>query len=176
MEDNDDMRLFLKNILKEEYTVLTAKNGDEGIATARETVPDLIISDVLMPVSDGLHLCETLKSDVRTSHVPIILLTALTEQDDIERGLACKADDYIVKPFNAKILQAKIRNLFSFRDALVRKYRKQPGRVSRRSNSMSARAGSLPAGRDHRTHHRSGFRRGRILRSLLMSRTQLHAN
>jgi signal transduction histidine kinase/DNA-binding response OmpR family regulator len=123
VEDNDDMRLFLKNILEGEYTVLTAKDGNEGIATARETVPDLIISDVLMPVSDGLHLCETLKSDVRTSHVPIILLTALNDQEDIERGLACKADDYIVKPFNAKILQAKIRNLFSFRDALVRKYR-----------------------------------------------------
>lgn len=123
MEDNDDMRLFLERILQEEYQVIVAKDGDEGIAKAFATVPDIVLSDVLMPQVSGLTLCETLKSDYRTSHVPILLLTALSEQDDIVKGLACKADDYIVKPFNAKILQAKIRNQLHYRDVLIRKYR-----------------------------------------------------
>lgn len=175
VEDNDDMRLFLRNILEDDYRVLTATNGKEGIEKACENVPDLILSDVLMPDGDGLELCTILKSDVRTSHVPIILLTALGRDEDIENGLACKADDYIVKPFNAKLLMAKIRNQLRYRDVLIRKYREAsktdflteelPVREKRFSDLLEQLSGRFTD---------PDFGVDEFCQACLMSRTQLH--
>ena len=169
------MRLFLERILQDEYQVILAKDGDEGIAKASAIVPDIILSDVLMPQVSGLNLCETLKSDYRTSHVPILLLTALSEQDDIVRGLDCKADDYIVKPFNAKILQAKIRNQLHYRDVLIRKYR-EASREALHEAELLSREDSFATLLDNLSDSITdpGFGVDEFCEACCMSRTQLH--
>ena len=88
-------------------------------------MPDIIISDIMMPKIDGLELCNTLKSDSLTNHIPIVLLTALNEERDLIAGLRNKADDYLVKPFGAKLLKHKVKNLLEIRNVLSQKYRKE---------------------------------------------------
>lgn len=127
VEDVEDMRDFLQEIFQNDFQIILAKDGDEGIDKAREIVPDIIVSDVMMPNVNGLTLCNTLKNDYLTNHIPIILLTALNEQDNVVKGLESKADDYIAKPFNPKILQAKVVNLLENRDLLIRKYKEEFG-------------------------------------------------
>jgi len=123
VEDNDDMRQYIKSIFQVNYKVETAKNGLEGVQIARNSLPDLIISDVMMPEMNGFELCEKLKSDTLTHHIPIMLLTALSDEDHIIKGLEKSADDYISKPFSAKVLKTKVNNLIQIRKKLVEKYR-----------------------------------------------------
>ncbi|NUQ25687.1 MAG: helix-turn-helix domain-containing protein [Saprospiraceae bacterium] len=106
-----------------EVKVGVAVNGQEGIDKALETIPDLIISDVMMPQKDGFELCQTLKKDFRTSHIPIILLTAKADLESKLKGLEHGADAYITKPFNSKELRTRVRKLIELRDALREKYR-----------------------------------------------------
>jgi signal transduction histidine kinase/AraC-like DNA-binding protein len=115
VEDNDDMRLFIKNELISLYRIVVAPNGKEGIKKAFDAMPDLIISDVMMPEVTGFELCNTLKTDERTSHIPIILLTSLSSKENKLLGLETSADDYISKPFNIEILRARIKNLINSR-------------------------------------------------------------
>jgi len=122
VEDNSDMRLFIHNILKNYYIVIEADNGLQGIRQATELIPDLIISDVMMPEIDGYELTNKLKTDIRTSHIPIILLTALTSTEHIIKGLENEADDYITKPFNEQILLLIVNNLISSRQKLKSLY------------------------------------------------------
>jgi YesN/AraC family two-component response regulator len=109
---------YIRGALEPVYTVVDAKDGREGIEKAQEIIPDLIISDIMMPEVDGYELCRTLKNDVKTSHIPIILLTAKAAEDNIIQGLECGADDYITKPFNTNILVARIKNLIDIRSQL----------------------------------------------------------
>lgn len=125
VEDNDDLRNYVIDSFKEEYHIIEAKDGEEGISMALEHVPDIIISDIMMPKVDGLELCNTLKSNILTSHIPIILLTALNEEKDLIAGLKNKADDYVVKPFGAKVLKHKVKNLIDVRNVLSHKYRNE---------------------------------------------------
>lgn len=118
VEDNDDTRSYIRESLEPDYRVVEAADGSEGIARAIEVLPDLIISDIMMPGMDGYELCRVLKKDVRTSHVPIVLLTAKASEESIIRGLETGADDYITKPFNADILRARIKNLIKLRGHL----------------------------------------------------------
>lgn len=104
VEDNDDMRTYIKYLLQNDYRIVEAEDGEKGIALACETFPDLIISDVMMPKMTGLELCKTLKTNLETSHIPILLLTALATTEHTIDGLECGADDYITKPFNERIL------------------------------------------------------------------------
>ena len=115
VEDNDDFRSFLCHCLSEEFTVLPAANGQEALRTlaANESV-SMVISDILMPVMDGLELCNRIKSDLRFSHVPVILLTARTAEEHMVEGLREGADDYITKPFNLDILFLRIRKLLAW--------------------------------------------------------------
>ncbi len=118
VEDSAAMRMYIRETLEPGYTVVTAADGREGIQKAQEVIPDLIISDIMMPEVDGLELCRVLKNDVKTSHIPIVLLTAKASEENILQGLETSADDYITKPFNTKILIARIKNLIDIRRQL----------------------------------------------------------
>lgn len=122
VEDHKEVREFIKSVWKNKFRLVEANNGRSGIEKALETVPDLIITDVRMPVCDGIELCNTLKTDERTSHVPIILLTAGVGEEQELRGLRSGADDFITKPFKLPILQAKVENLIASRKTLRNRY------------------------------------------------------
>jgi DNA-binding response OmpR family regulator len=122
IEDNNDILLYMKVLLSNKYNVLLAMDGEEGIRVARKEEPDLILTDVMMPVMDGLECCRILKNDLKTCHIPVIMLTALTSDEDVMKGLETGADDYILKPFNPEILRSKIRNLIQSRVDLKRVY------------------------------------------------------
>lgn len=124
VEDNTDFRYYLKDQLVNEYTVLEADNGAQGLKKAIDLIPDLIISDVMMPVMDGVQLCRELKSDRHTSHIPIILLTARHASEQKIQGFEFGADDYITKPFNFDILQSRIRNLIHQRQLFQQHFQK----------------------------------------------------
>jgi len=115
VEDNADMLSFIAFQLKDDYVVLTARDGFEGVEAAKLTVPNLIISDVMMPGKDGYELCQEVKADPKTKHIPVILLTAKAELSEKITGLERGADDYLTKPFNAQELKAKIKSLISLR-------------------------------------------------------------
>ncbi|MGE5342207.1 MAG: response regulator [Candidatus Omnitrophota bacterium] len=125
VEDNLDMRRFLANLLDRYYNIVEAENGKEGIDLARAAMPDMIISDVVMPEMDGFQLCKRLKRDIKTSHIPIILLTAKVLEDDNIRGYGVGADDYICKPFNINLFLARIRNLMIQRQKMQQMVQRQ---------------------------------------------------
>ncbi|MDQ1350491.1 MAG: hypothetical protein QG657_793, partial [Acidobacteriota bacterium] len=115
VEDNPDVRKYIREPLEPFYNVEEAGDGKEGIAKAKEIIPDLIVSDIMMPEADGYELCRELKKDIATSHVPIILLTAKASEESIIQGLETGADDYVTKPFNSRILFSRIKNLIELR-------------------------------------------------------------
>ncbi|SHK18243.1 Signal transduction histidine kinase [Reichenbachiella agariperforans] len=118
VEDNSDVRRFIIDILSAEYNIVEAENGKLGLRVAIREVPDLIISDVMMPEMDGIEFCTQVKANLKTSHTPFILLTARTSLIFKYEGLESGADEYINKPFNTKELQLKVRNLLRFVDNL----------------------------------------------------------
>ncbi|MBD2753352.1 hybrid sensor histidine kinase/response regulator transcription factor [Spirosoma validum] len=125
VEDNTELRSFVKGILKHQYTVIEATNGREGWDAAVDRIPDMIISDIMMADVDGLELCRRLKSDERTSHIPVILLTAKAATVYQVEGLETGADSYLTKPVNVQILEITIRNLFKARELIRKKYSSQ---------------------------------------------------
>jgi DNA-binding response OmpR family regulator len=122
VEDNLDMQKFLYNEMSDTYNVMLAQNGEEGLLVSRQNLPDLIISDVMMPGMDGLEFCSRIKGDELTSHIPVILLTAKTGAESQIQGLESGADDYITKPFNPEILKLKIRNILDNRKHMADKF------------------------------------------------------
>ncbi len=121
IEDNPDLRILIKQHLEDGYYIHEAPDGQQGWEIAVELIPDLIISDIMMPGIDGLQLCNRLKTDERTSHIPVILLTAKSTQTDHVKGLENGADVYITKPFTTRILELNVRNLLEVRKKLQQK-------------------------------------------------------
>jgi len=124
IEDNYDMREYIKESLKDSYVIEEAVNGEQGVRFAEKTIPDLIISDLMMPKIDGNELTRILKNDERTSHIPIIILTAKSGQENKIEGLETGADDYLTKPFDLKELRVRVENLIKIRKKLQEKFSK----------------------------------------------------
>jgi YesN/AraC family two-component response regulator len=125
VEDNNDMRNYIAGIFKDLYHIIEAKNGKEGVKLALNHIPDIIISDVMMPLINGIELCNILKTNSNVNHIPIILLTAVTEEEMMLKGLNEMADDYITKPFVINVLKTKVCNLTRIRKTLAKKYREE---------------------------------------------------
>lgn len=125
VEDNDEFRYYMKDNLETQYKIVEASDGEEGWDKALACHPDLIISDITMPQMNGITLSRKIKTDKRTSHIPFIMLTARTREDEQLRGLESGANDYLTKPFNFDILNIKIKNLLQINTALKNTYKKQ---------------------------------------------------
>lgn len=115
VEDNPDMRRFIHYILSDDYNIIEAENGEEGFEVAKKYLPDVVVSDVLMPKVDGFDLCQLLKTNVSTNHIPVILLTAYAMDEQKQVGFESGADAYIAKPFNIKLLRTRVRKLIENR-------------------------------------------------------------
>lgn len=138
IDDNEEILNFLSSIFKGKYDVLHSRNGKEGIVKASKYVPDLIISDVMMPEKNGIDLCYELKKQHSTSHIPIILLTAKGNVESINLGYEQGADDYIIKPFNSKLLKTRVENLLLGRKRLQNHFKDRTGEISEKEEKVSA--------------------------------------
>jgi signal transduction histidine kinase/ligand-binding sensor domain-containing protein/DNA-binding response OmpR family regulator len=125
VEDNPQIRTYLAELLSPRYQVYDASNGQEAFEIALELIPDLVVSDVMMPVMDGITFCHKLKTDMRISHIPVILLTARTLDDSIIEGFESGADDYLTKPFNERVLLARISNILQSRQEIRERVRRE---------------------------------------------------
>ena len=124
IEDHDEMRAYLCSLFKDDYHIVTAKDGEEGIWMATQYIPQLIISDIMMPVKDGFECCREIRNNKKTFHIPVIFLTAKSEDNDRLKSLKMGADDYIMKPFNSELLKEKVSSLIKQREQLKRLYTK----------------------------------------------------
>ena len=122
VEDNEDMRQFIRYILSDNYNLIEAENGEEGFEVAKKHLPDVVISDVMMPKTDGFDLCQLLKTNVATNHIPVILLTAYALDEQKQVGFESGADAYISKPFNVKLLKTRVRKLIENRKKIRKSF------------------------------------------------------
>tara|TARA_R110000868_G_scaffold137115_2_gene350562 strand:+ start:23073 stop:27224 length:4152 start_codon:yes stop_codon:yes gene_type:complete len=129
VEDNTELRSYIKNELKHEYTIMEASNGLQGLEIATKRIPDLIITDVIMPELDGFEFCSQIKQDLKTSHIPVLMLTAKAMSDDWVKGIDSGADVYLSKPFEMKILKAQLKQIITSRQILFNKYFKDTRNV-----------------------------------------------
>src|SRR5690606_8695119 len=118
VDDNDEMRAYISSVFDSSFQVIGASDGDEGLAIAKDSIPDVVIADVMMPKLNGIDMCKDLKRDLKTSHIPVILLTARGSLEYKLEGLESGADEYVTKPFNPQVLQLKVKNLINRRDIL----------------------------------------------------------
>ena len=137
VEDNDEFREYLREVLQKDYQIHEAPNGKIGFEITLEMIPDLIVSDVMMPEMDGMQLCKLVKTDSRISHIPVILLTARADDEQQLQGYETGADAYVTKPFRLDILQAQIRNLIRLRESFQKQFQKhirvEPSEIAVRS-------------------------------------------
>lgn len=130
VEDNDDIREYIRQALEEQFSVLTARNGLEGLKKVQEENPDFVISDIMMPEMDGVTLCRSIKEDILTSHISVILLTAKDALRDKEEGYEAGADSYLTKPFSAKLLLSRIHNILRQRRTIASQLMSRPIPIS----------------------------------------------
>lgn len=125
VDDNPDIRSFIRNTLEDEYTIYEAEDGKKGLEMAVSIIPNIILTDIVMPVMDGLELCERIKTKTVTSHIPVIMVTAKSSQESELEGLQNGADDYIRKPFDIELLQLKLTNIVKQREDLRRRFNRE---------------------------------------------------
>lgn len=125
VEDNDQIRAYLTELFSSRYYVQEAENGRVALDRAIEMMPDLVVSDVMMPVMDGITFCHELKTDMRISHIPVILLTARTLPESVVEGFETGADEYLTKPFHEQILLARVKNILENRQELRKRIRQE---------------------------------------------------
>jgi signal transduction histidine kinase/ligand-binding sensor domain-containing protein/DNA-binding response OmpR family regulator len=118
VEDDSDLISYIRHVMMKDYNVIEAENGAEGFKMAVEIIPELIISDVMMPIMSGTELCKKIKSDICTAHIPVLLLTAKTLTNQIQAGYEFGADEYMLKPFDSNLLKTRVANLIKSRDQL----------------------------------------------------------
>lgn len=137
VEDNDEFRAYLREVLIRDYQIIEAANGKAGLTMTLEKIPDLIVSDVMMPEMDGMEMCRIIKADNRVSYIPIILLTARAEDEQQLQGYETGAEAYITKPFRLAILQVRIKNLIRQRETFRKQFQQhikiQPAEVATQS-------------------------------------------
>ena len=176
VEDNQDLRRHLRKLLNGLYTVREAENGEEGLHQATGDIPDIVISDLMMPKMDGITLCNELKANEKTSHIPIILLTAKSDQDSKLDGLKQGADDYLVKPFDNDELHIRIDNLIKQRNDLRLKYsqvlRLEPSKIEVKSPDEEFIKRALEVVDQHLSE--TDFTVEQFQTEMGMSRMQLH--
>lgn len=175
VEDNPDMATYIKSLFIDNFNVIIANNGKEGISMGVENLPEIIISDVMMPIVNGIDLCKKIKTNPITNHIPIILLSANTKEETLVQGLKNQCDDYMVKPFVNEILIAKVENLIKLRRVLVEKYRTNLksttiNKISKIDDPFHAQILELIENEISDPNFNVDF----LCRSLYMSRTQLH--
>ena len=173
VEDNDELRNYLKNYLNNYYKVITAKNGNQAIEIAKEVIPDILITDILMPQSDGIELTEKIKSNRQTSEIPIIVLTALSESKYQKKSLQKGVDSYLIKPVDETLLLAQIENLLN-KKAMLKK-RLQPAEsnqteIGTSNYSIIERTEKLV----EQNLRNSGFDMEELLTTLNISRSTFH--
>ncbi len=176
IEDNPDLITYLYACLEDSYQLLLARDGEEGIRVALEQVPDLILSDVMMPKQDGYEVCDTLKSDERTSHIPIILLTAKADQDSRLQGLSKGADAYLTKPFNEEELFVRLEKLLELRKYLQKRYGNAAAEAPEKQPAFELEDAFIRKVRATVLAHldESHYRIEDLYKDMGMSRTQLH--
>jgi signal transduction histidine kinase/DNA-binding response OmpR family regulator len=176
VEDNPDVTSYIRSFLDQTYRIITASNGIEGWQQAVKKYPDLIISDVMMPEMDGFEFCKKVKSDERTSHIPVILLTARADMESKIEGLEFGADDYISKPFEADELKVRSKNLIEQRRKLRKKFSRmieiKPGEVVASSMDEQFLERLLTVFEKHLSE--SGYSTENFAQEVGMSRSQLN--
>lgn len=181
VEDNPDLRLYLRNMFEPYYQILAATDGQQGLEMAFESVPDIVVTDLMMPRLDGFGLCQRLKTDERTSHIPVVLLTAKATLSDRLEGLELGADDYLQKPFNKEELLVRVKNLLQQRALLRQKFSlmspvlpSEPTTVSSVPNTLDNQFIQKVRGVVEGHLGESGFEVEDLCKELSMSRTNLH--
>ncbi len=176
VEDNEDVRQYLIACLQGKFNLISSENGEEGIKKAKEKVPDLIISDVMMPGKNGYELCGELKTDLLTSHIPIILLTAKADEESRISGLKHGADAYLAKPFNEEELVVRIEKLLDLRRALQHRYSNLENLTPSEDEAVQQEDEFILAIREAVLNNIDDENYGipEVCRDLAMSRSQLH--
>lgn len=176
VEDSNDVRTYISSLLKTDYNIIEAENAEEGIAKATELMPDLILSDIMMPGMDGMEFCKHIKTNFQTSHIPVILLTAKVSQESRIEGLETGADDYVTKPFNFRELSIRIKNLLEQRKRLKDKFSKeikiQPETVTVNAVDKDFLERVLNAA--EKNIYNSDFNSELLAKEMFVSRSQLH--
>ncbi|WP_299534630.1 tetratricopeptide repeat protein [Ulvibacterium sp.] len=177
IEDNEDMRQYIKKQLLLSYNVIEAKHGEQGVKLADSDTPDLVITDLMMPKMDGMEVCRRLKSDIHTSHIPIIMLTARAGEANKIEGLETGADDYLTKPFSAKELMARVKNLIEQRKRLLEHYKQSertliPEKIT--TTSLDKKFLERVLDLLEKNHSNPDFGVPQMQQELAMSKTQLN--
>ncbi|MFW6249328.1 MAG: response regulator, partial [Bacteroidota bacterium] len=176
VEDNKELQQLLKEMLSPGYKVLVANNGKNGLDLARKEIPDLVISDIMMPKVNGFDLCKNLKSDLRTSHIPVILLSDKAANEDKLARLAIGANDYITKPFQNSEVLLKVRNILEYRNRLKVQYRNYIYGKTDKISSLSKEDRFLISLREvlEKNYKKNDFNVDAFAETLKISRVQLH--